>query len=477
MNVTRRSLSALCAVMGMLAASAADGEAGGISLKVSAVMVSPEDAKDIDSEKLLPPQTRITVPDEKHMAVFMVDYEIPADTKARIWLHPNCDGSSAGGCFGSSPSGMHSGTGQVVRILHLSQSEHKKSVLLKSVRLTVTKEGPSGDKDFYIGDVPVDVVYTGDTSAEESDFEVLEPLPPPPDVSTTILPGWTEDFEEAKARAAKEGKLILAYFAYSGKGEKGTRNHRVLGSKEFVKKAGKHFVLYMGELASRAQSLAAKNANISIAFEYAARRNSFRAPEMAIIHPDGKRIALLDKKGWKGGVKVYLEKIEKARKNGMKEYEAEHKARAEARKKIPPKTDGTSTPAGFTDNLDEAFARAKTEGKLVYACFSGSDWCGWCMELEKEVLSDPLFVAGVMEDYVLVFIDSPKDKNLLSEHAKAVNKGLVKKYGIEGFPTALIFDGDGKQIGETGYRSGGAAGYVEHLMSIRKAQTSGKTAK
>ena len=117
----------------------------------------------------------------------------------------------------------------------------------------------------------------------------------------------------------------------------------------------------------------------------------------------------------------------------------------------------SSTPAGFTDNLDEALAKAKAEGKLVYACFSGSDWCGWCMKLEREVLSDPLFVAGVADDYVLVFIDSPQDKSRLSERAKAENAKLTKKYGIQGFPTALILDGDGKKIAETGYRKGGAA--------------------
>ena len=128
----------------------------------------------------------------------------------------------------------------------------------------------------------------------------------------------------------------------------------------------------------------------------------------------------------------------------------------------------SSTPRGFTDNLDEALAKAKAEGKLVYACFSGSDWCYWCKKLEEEVLSDPLFVAGVMDDYVLVFIDSPENKALLSDRAKAENEKLTKKYGISGFPTALILDGDGKKVGETGCRQGGAAEYVKHLKSFRK---------
>ena len=128
----------------------------------------------------------------------------------------------------------------------------------------------------------------------------------------------------------------------------------------------------------------------------------------------------------------------------------------------------SATPCGFTDNLDEALAKAKAEGKLVYTCFSGSDWCYCCMKLEREVLSRPEFLAGVKNDFVLVFIDSPQNKTVLSDHAKAENEKLTKKYGIRGFPTALILDGNGKKIGKTGYRQGGAAEYVKHLKSFRQ---------
>jgi len=128
----------------------------------------------------------------------------------------------------------------------------------------------------------------------------------------------------------------------------------------------------------------------------------------------------------------------------------------------------SSTPAGFTDNLDEALAKAKAEGKLVYVCFSGSDWCHWCKKLEREVFAQPEFVPSVEKDYVLVFIDSPRKKGVLSDRAKTENPKLVKKYGIRGFPTALILDGDGKKVDETGYRDGGAKPYAEHLQSIRR---------
>ena len=292
-----------------------------------------------------------------------------------------------------------------------------------------------------------------------------------PAKSLSLLPGWTEDFKAACAQAKKDGKLVLAYFLNSRPGDDGKAtkvlDHEVLGSDEFLKKAGESYVLYMAELYKPCQSWIAHN-NVMPAFKYAARNGKSSPPEMAIVHPDGSCVALLDKGGWEGGVDGYLAKIEKGRKACLAKQEATKKAREKAAKKIQPKTDNTSTPAGFTDNLDEALAKAKAQGKLVYACFSGSDWCYWCKKLEEEVLSDPLFVAGVMDDYVLVFIDSPDNEALLSDRAKAENKKLTKKYGIEGYPTALILDGDGNKVGKTGYREGGAAEYVKHLKSFRK---------
>lgn len=133
-------------------------------------------------------------------------------------------------------------------------------------------------------------------------------------------------------------------------------------------------------------------------------------------------------------------------------------------------TAATSTPKGFTDNLDEALANAKKSGKYVYACFSGSDWCCWCQYLEKEVFSDASydFTGSLKDDYLFVFIDSPRNKDVLSERAKTENPKLMKKYDIHGFPTALILDGEGKTIEKTGYRRGGAKAYASYLKLFRK---------
>ena len=123
----------------------------------------------------------------------------------------------------------------------------------------------------------------------------------------------------------------------------------------------------------------------------------------------------------------------------------------------------TSTPQGFTDNLDEALKSAKANKRHVVAVFSGSDWCEWCQQLEKEVLSTEVFRKGAANVYELVYIDNPRDQDLLSEHGKANNRRLMLKYDIQGFPTVLILDADGKKVAEMGYDAGGPERYLEKI--------------
>ena len=128
----------------------------------------------------------------------------------------------------------------------------------------------------------------------------------------------------------------------------------------------------------------------------------------------------------------------------------------------------TSTPQGFTDNLDEALKSAKANKRYVVAVFSGSDWCGWCKKLEKEILSTEAFRKGAVGRYELVYIDNPRDKNLLSEHGKENNRKLTSKYGIHGFPTVLILDADGEKVAELGYDKNGPERYLEKIEEETK---------
>lgn len=127
-------------------------------------------------------------------------------------------------------------------------------------------------------------------------------------------------------------------------------------------------------------------------------------------------------------------------------------------------------PVGWTDDLDAAKKQAAEEGKLLLVNFSGSDWCGWCIRLDNEVFSKKEFLDGAKDKFVLVFIDSPRDKNRLSEKGKARNKKLVDEYGVRGFPTVMILDEAGKPIAQTGYVRGGAKKYLQHLDELLEEQ-------
>lgn len=123
----------------------------------------------------------------------------------------------------------------------------------------------------------------------------------------------------------------------------------------------------------------------------------------------------------------------------------------------------TSTPVGWTDDYDAALKRAAAEKKLVLADFSGSDWCGWCKRLDKEVFDTEEFRKSATNAYVLLMVDSPQDEKLLSAQAKKRNPELVEKYGVHGFPTVLVLDAKGEVVFRSGYEKGGPKKYLRML--------------
>ena len=123
----------------------------------------------------------------------------------------------------------------------------------------------------------------------------------------------------------------------------------------------------------------------------------------------------------------------------------------------------TSTPEGWLDDYDAALKKAAAENKHVVIDFSGSDWCGWCKRLDKEVFATDEFRKGAAEKYVLLMVDSPRDKSLLTPEAAKNNPKLVEKYDIHGFPTVVVLDPKGEEVLRTGYQKGGPEKYLKML--------------
>src|SRR5258706_13252171 len=71
--------------------------------------------------------------------------------------------------------------------------------------------------------------------------------------------------------------------------------------------------------------------------------------------------------------------------------------------------------------------RARTEQKILFVNFTGSDWCGWCMRLKKQVFDTAPFEQYVKENAILVEIDFPHKKSL-PENLQRQNEALARQH-------------------------------------------------
>lgn len=123
----------------------------------------------------------------------------------------------------------------------------------------------------------------------------------------------------------------------------------------------------------------------------------------------------------------------------------------------------------WLSDLEEGLKQAREEKKAVLVDFTGSDWCGWCIRLKKEVFDQKAF-AAVTKDFVLVELDYPQKKKQ-DPAVQAKNKAIAEKFAIEGFPTVLLLTAEGEPFAQTGYEEGGPETYLAHLAELLKDNT------
>lgn len=122
------------------------------------------------------------------------------------------------------------------------------------------------------------------------------------------------------------------------------------------------------------------------------------------------------------------------------------------------------------------FAAAKKEAaeskKDLFLDFTGSDWCGYCIQLNDEIFKHDAFKNGVKDTFVLVELDFPKDESKFSEETKKQNKELAERYVIlDRFPTILLCDAEGRPYASTGYQPGGPEKFMQSLNELRGNKT------
>jgi thioredoxin-related protein len=132
-----------------------------------------------------------------------------------------------------------------------------------------------------------------------------------------------------------------------------------------------------------------------------------------------------------------------------------------------------STAAGdeWMTDFEAAKQKAAAENKDLLVNFTGSDWCSWCIKLVDEVFKHDAFKKGVADNFVLVELDFPQDKSKLDESTQKQNEILQEKYSIQGFPTILLLDDQGRPYAQTGYQAGGPEKYLAHLDKLLAIKT------
>jgi thioredoxin-related protein len=116
-------------------------------------------------------------------------------------------------------------------------------------------------------------------------------------------------------------------------------------------------------------------------------------------------------------------------------------------------------------DLSRAETEARSGRRLVLINFTGSDWCGWCLRLRRELFMKPEFMSYAETNLVLVEIDFPRD-NRQSPGQRAANAAAALRFGVTRVPALVLLDGDGRALRNWGFEDGGARHY---LAEFRKA--------
>jgi thioredoxin-related protein len=120
---------------------------------------------------------------------------------------------------------------------------------------------------------------------------------------------------------------------------------------------------------------------------------------------------------------------------------------------------------GWLTSFEEAKKVAAEKKLPILMDFSGSDWCIWCQRLDSEVFAQEAFKDYAKDSLVLFMADFPM-RAKQAEELKTQNRKLQSTYRVAGYPTVVLLNAAGEEIGRTGYRKGGPEPYIQHLKDL-----------
>lgn len=120
-------------------------------------------------------------------------------------------------------------------------------------------------------------------------------------------------------------------------------------------------------------------------------------------------------------------------------------------------------------DFEKAKAMARENNRIILLNFSGSDWCGPCMRLCKEVFDSDAFQQLADSSLVLMNADFPRGKkNQLSKDLQHQNETLADRYNPLGkFPYTVLLNADGSVIKSwEGYPQNNSQLFISQLKSV-----------
>jgi len=133
-----------------------------------------------------------------------------------------------------------------------------------------------------------------------------------------------------------------------------------------------------------------------------------------------------------------------------------------------PSSPGPASELSRDTALSAALNQAQSENKTVLLDFTGSDWCGWCIKFDHDVLSTDKFVSYAKSKLVLVTLDFPSHKEQ-DAALKQANQGMRKRFGVNSFPTFVLLNSAGRELGrQTGYLRGGPDAFIAELEEFNR---------
>jgi len=126
------------------------------------------------------------------------------------------------------------------------------------------------------------------------------------------------------------------------------------------------------------------------------------------------------------------------------------------------------------EQIDQAVAKAKTEGKFVI-CQVGGNWCPWCLLFADFISNDSTISKMIDDNFVYIHVNYNPRKSKDAEKAELAKKLMerLNRPARFGFPVFVVLDEEGKviHIQDSGLLEEGKGYNQEKVLSFFKNWT------